>query len=184
MYKQSSSHHITHLKNSKSFYYSFYFTYALHLYAILHNYNSWQQSTAYTSQLYSRLWYTKRFILPTTLVATIFTLTSAHQKKRDDDAWSAGSICEGYGPSDTYLSDTPQWLCITEASYGVYISPMLEMRLQRWHALPHSLFENLLWQKNNSTRGNTGREAKIWYATINYGYIDRMISHFWFGLAE
>ena len=54
-------------------------------YAILHNYNSWQQSIAYTSQLYSRLWYPKWFILPTALVTKKCILLSTHQI--NDSSW-------------------------------------------------------------------------------------------------
>ena len=56
---------------------------------------------------------------------------------------AAGSICEAYEVSDIYLCDTHQRLCITEAPDGVYIPPMLEIELHRWHALPLSFFENL-----------------------------------------
>ena len=75
----------------------------------------------------------------------IYTNISPSKKRETMMHWSAGSICEGYGPSDTARSDTPEGVCITEAPDGVYIPPMLEMSLQWWYALPHSLFENLLW---------------------------------------
>ena len=49
-------------------------------YAILHCYNSWQQTTVDTSCRYYQSWYSKRSIIWTTLVTTKCILLSAHQK--------------------------------------------------------------------------------------------------------
>ena len=49
-------------------------------YAILHCYNSWQQTTVDTSCRYYQSWYSKRSIIWTTLVTTKCILLSTHQK--------------------------------------------------------------------------------------------------------